>query len=68
MSPAELAARRTAASAVLADYRRAANQQTDPGFSWALWAGRLACHLGSLLDDDAVKNLSKVPHQRLTAE
>jgi hypothetical protein len=67
---AELAARRTAAGAVLADYWRAANQN-DPGFSWAMWAGRLAASLGLLLDatsDDLVIDRSKVASQIARAE
>ncbi|MGH3271726.1 MAG: hypothetical protein ACRDN1_22080 [Trebonia sp.] len=46
---AELAARRTAAAAVLADYRRSAAEGADVA-DRALWAARLADMLASLLD------------------
>ena len=54
MSGAELAARRTAAAAALADYRRAEEGPGEP--PWAMWAGRLAAALESVLtyvDDTA---------------
>ena len=52
MTAARLSARRTAAAAVLADYTRQIN---DPhrgaitGYDWAVWAGRLASELQSLI-------------------
>ena len=45
---AEQKARRTAAAAALADYRR--DEQKDSGeLVWAMWAGRLAAALESVL-------------------
>ena len=44
---AELEARRTAAAAALADYRRDEAGTGEP--SWAMWAGRLAAALESVL-------------------
>lgn len=53
MSAAEQAARRTAAVAALGDYRR--EEAADaigagPAMPWAMWAGRLAAALGSVLE------------------
>jgi hypothetical protein len=50
---AELAARITAASAVLGDFRRAEAADADwngPAMPWATWADRLASMLGAVLD------------------
>lgn len=46
---AELSARRTAARAVLADYRR--EQPDDDVIGLAAWSARLAGVLGALLDE-----------------
>ena len=53
MSGAELAARITAAAAVLGDFRRAEVADADwngPAMPWATWADRLASMLGAVLD------------------
>jgi hypothetical protein len=53
---AELAARRTAAAAVLADFKSAADALIDddtltmPRQDYSMWAWRLASELGSVLD------------------
>ena len=49
---AELAARVTAAAAVLGDYVREVNSQGRDitGYDWAVWAGRLAAEVRSLID------------------
>jgi hypothetical protein len=67
---AELEARRTAARAALADYYRAVDaeaQPNGPAVPWALWAGRLAAALGSVLamvpevaDPDAAPKLAAI--------
>ena len=52
--PAEQSARITAAQAALADYRRAEEGPGEP--PWAMWSGRLAAALESVLsyvDDTA---------------
>jgi len=52
MTGAEAAARRTAAAAVLADFRRAASDWIDlggPEPEWPSWAYRLASAVESLL-------------------
>jgi len=49
MSAAELAARITAAQAVLGDFRRFEDGSAIPG-DWAMWAGRLAAALESVLE------------------
>lgn len=49
MSAAELAARRTAARAVLADYRR--EQADEDMVGLAAWSARLAGVLGEVLDE-----------------
>jgi hypothetical protein len=53
MTGAELAARRTAAAAVLANYQRevtASLRTPGTGLEWEIWAGRLASTVGQLLD------------------
>lgn len=54
MSGAELAARITAAQAALGDFRRfeaeAAREGPASWADWAMWAGRLAAALGSVLE------------------
>jgi hypothetical protein len=47
-TPPELAARITAAEAALADYRRDEQGPGEP--PWAMWAGRLAAALESILE------------------
>jgi hypothetical protein len=52
MSGAEMAARRTAATAIVADFRRAASDWIDRGGpqpEWPAWAYRLASAVESLL-------------------
>ena len=53
MTGAELAARITAAAAVLGDFRRAEVADADwngQAMPWATWADRLASMLGAVLD------------------
>lgn len=61
---AELAARRTAAAAVLADFRRAlATTPPGNGHGMHYWATRLADHLGQVLDapaDPAAGQLAQI--------
>lgn len=64
MTGAELAARRTAAAAVLADFRRALGT-TPPGNGHGMhyWATGLADHLGHVLgmaDDRATRQLASI--------
>jgi|HubBroStandDraft_6_1064221.scaffolds.fasta_scaffold3629240_1 hypothetical protein len=50
MSGAELAARRTAAAAALADFNNLRQDREPGGLTIATWAARLAAELGSLLE------------------
>jgi hypothetical protein len=64
----ELAARRTAAAAVLADYRRQDLAELGP-LELAAWAGRLAAELQSVLDQlqREQSHVAWLAHQEIVA-
>lgn len=57
---AELAARRIAAAAVLADFKNAVFSSSSawPTPMWSFWAGRLACAVDLLLEVTAGQEMS----------